>query len=255
MKNELESSIREYYSEISPSPDEQRIEQTIRQARAIMRKVEYTEENTSFLDFFLSQFSFIRKRVWLIQFVILLFCASLLTGKREAASTIGVMSTLTPLIFLTWTQELSRAFLYETAEVELSTRFTLRQAVISRITIIGLFDLLSVTLLGFLTAHRFGLEMLHIFMFLFVPFLFTAFGCLFILNYFSIRSNVYCCAGWCGLVMIVFFYLSNWEPKIYDTTLMLAWYTAFVLALMLTVLACHLLLKRCAQDFCFRHMA
>ena len=255
MKNELESSIREYYSEISPSPDEQRIEQTIRQARAIMRKVEYTEENASFLDFFLSQFSFIRKRVWLIQFVILLFCASLLTGKREAASTIGVMSTLTPLIFLTWTQELSRAFLYETAEVELSTRFTLRQAVISRITMIGLFDLLSVTLIGFLTAHRFGLEMPHIFMFLFVPFLFTAFGCLFILNYFSIRSNVYCCAGWCGLVMIVFFYLSNWEPKIYDTTLMLAWYTAFVLALMLTVLACHLLLKRCAQDFCFRHMA
>ena len=255
MKNELESSIREYYSEISPSPDEQRIEQTIRQARAIMRKVEYMEENASFLDFFLSQFSFIRKRVWLIQFVILLFCASLLTGKREAASTIGVMSTLTPLIFLTWTQELSRAFLYETAEVELSTRFTLRQAVISRITMIGLFDLLSVTLLGFLTAHRFGLEMPHIFMFLFVPFLFTAFGCLFILNYFSIRSNVYCCAGWCGLVMIVFFYLSNWEPKIYDTTLMLAWHTAFVLALMLTVLACHLLLKRCAQDFCFRHMA
>ena len=255
MKNELESSIREYYSEISPSPDEQRIEQTIRQARAIMRKVEYTEENASFLDFFLSQFSFIRKRVWLIQFVILLFCAFLLTGKREAASTIGVMSTLTPLIFLTWTQELSRAFLYETAEVELSTRFTLRQAVISRITMIGLFDLLSVTLIGFLTAHRFGLEMPHIFMFLFVPFLFTAFGCLFILNYFSIRSNVYCCAGWCGLVMIVFFYLSNWEPKIYDTTLMLAWYTAFVLALMLTVLACHLLLKRCAQDFCFRHMA
>ena len=43
MKNDLESSIREYYSEISPSPDEQRIEQTIRQARAIMRKVEYTD--------------------------------------------------------------------------------------------------------------------------------------------------------------------------------------------------------------------
>ena len=255
MKNELESSIREYYSEISPSPDEQKIEQTIRQARAIMRKIEYTEESASFFDFFLSQFLFIRMRVWLIQFVILLICASLLTGKREAASAIGVMSTLTPLIFLTWTQELSRAFLYETAEVELSTRFTLRQAVISRITMIGLFDLLFVTLLGFLTAYRFGLEMQHIFMFLFVPFLFTAFGCLFILNYFPIRSNVYCCAGWCGLVMIVFFYLSNWETQIYDATLMLVWYIAFVIALLLTVLTCYLLLKKCTRDFCFRQMA
>ena len=255
MKNDLESSIREYYSEISPPPDEQRIEQTIRQARAIMRKVEYTEENASFFEFFLSQFSFIRKRVWLIQFAILLFCASLLAGKREAASAIGVMSTLTPLIFLTWTRELSRAFLYETAEVELSTRFTLRQVVISRITIIGLCDLLFVTLLGFLTARRFELEMPNIFMFLFVPFLITAFGCLFILNHFSIRFNGYGCAGWCGLVMIVFFYLSNWEPGIYDATLMLVWYTAFVIALMLTVLACHLLLKRCTRDFCFRHMA
>jgi len=255
MKNNLKSDIQEYYSNLLPASNEEKCEQTIYQARERMRRIDYTEDTTTFLTFFLSQISFIRKRVWFIQFAILLFFASLLIGKQEAVSVLGAMTTIIPLIFLTWTRELSRAFVYETVEVELSTRFSLRQAVLSRITIMGLFDLFSLTMLGFWTAHKFSIEAPSIFMFLFVPFLITAFGCLFILNHFPAKYDAYCCTGWCAAVMIAAFYLATWEARIYDAALIIGWNIAFVIALTLAIIEFYLLIKKCTQDVCFRSIA
>lgn len=255
MKNNLMSDIQKYYSDLLPSPDEEKLEQTIYQARRNIRRIDGIEDTTTFFAFFLSQLSFIRKRVWCIQFAILLFFSSMLIGKHDTASVLGIMSTIIPLIFLTWTRELSRAFVYETVEVELSTRFTLRQAVFSRIIIMGLFDLLTLTLLGFGTAHRFSLEMPHSFMFLFVPFLITAFGCLFILNHASGKHSEYGCAAWCGVVMAVSFYLATWEPEIYDASLIVGWYIAFAIASTLSMIELHLLLRRCTKDICLGQIA
>lgn len=255
MKNNLKADIREYYANLMPSPNEEKCDQTIDQARERMHRIDYTDDTTTFLTFFLSQISFIRKRVWFIQFAILLFFASLLIGKQEAVNVLGAMTTIIPLIFLTWTRELSRAFVYETVEVELSTRFSLRQVILSRITIMGLFDLLSLTIFGFWTAHKFSMAAPNIFTFLFVPFLITAAGCLFILNHFPAKYDELCCTGWCVAVMMVTFYLATWEAQIYDAALIIGWDIAFVIALILAIIEFYLLLKKCTQDVCFRSIA
>ena len=255
MKNNLKTEIQKYYSAFMPTPDKNTIEHAVCQARTKVFEIYYAEDTTTFLSFFLSQIAFIRKKVWLIQFVIFLSFSFLIIGKQEAASVLGAMTTLIPLILMTWTRELSRAFVYETVEVELSTHFTLRQAVLSRITIMGLVDLLALTVFGFGIAHEFSLEAPNVFMFLFVPFLITAFGCLFILNHLPAKCDSSCCATWCGAVMTAAFYLANWEAEIYDAAMVIGWYIAFIIALTLAAIEFHLLLKKCAKDVCYRQTA
>lgn len=245
----LKSALHDYYSDTLPRAQCEKIEQTVYLARTQMKKVEYADNNSvSFFTFFLSQFTFIRKQVWVTQFLIVLLFATILIGKPETTTVVGNLSTLIPLLFLTWTKELSRAFLYETVEVELSTRYTLRQVVMSRIVLIGLMDLLLVTMTSTIGAWRLSVELPHIFMYLAVPFLFTAAGCLFILNHFSHKGNEIFCAGWSSAIMLISFYLSHWETSVYEKILIGAWYIAFIVALALVIIECYVLLKKCTKD-------
>ena len=52
MKNNLKSDIQEYYSNLLPASNEEKCEQTIYQARERMRRIDYTEDTTTFLTRF-----------------------------------------------------------------------------------------------------------------------------------------------------------------------------------------------------------
>jgi hypothetical protein len=255
MKNNLESKIQEYYFKTLPEARDDRLEQLIDMAKLKMNHYESVDPSPSFLSFYLSQFSLIRKQVWILQFIIAIVFAIMFAGKQELSNVVGGMTTLIPLLFTTWTRELSRSFLYESAEVELSTRFTLRQVILSRMTIIGLIDLLIITITGAVASRVLLIEMTHVFIYLFVPFLFTAFGCLFFLNHMPAKGGESCCIGWSGGMMLIAFYLSHWETRIYDQTLIFGWYIAFFTALVLVIVECIVLLKNCSKEHYFRQTA
>lgn len=254
MRNKLTSEIRKYYSETLPCPDRNAMCQTIIRARQAMREIQYTEDTVSFFDFFIAQTKFIRKKVWVMQFLVLLFIGIILMEAQEAVSAIGLISAVMPLIFLSWTKELSRAFIYDTAEVEMSTRFTLHQVMMSRITLMGLTDIFVLTLTVFIAADRLSLKMPHIFMYLCVPFLITAVGCLCILNHVHAKEHEYYCAAWCVAVMITAFFLSKWASSLYEASLISIWYISFAVSLALAVMEFSLLLKNCTKKHYFKNI-
>ena len=173
----------------------------------------------------------------------------LIMQRVEDMNTIGNITTLVPLLFLPWTKELSRSFVYGTVELEISTRFTLRQVLFSRIALIGFVDIFLLTICSLFVARNFSFGICQTIMYLLVPFLFTVIGCLFVLNHFSSRRNELYCGGWCGMIMILFYYFSHWEEKFFSKALLLGWYSAFFVALVIIGIELHLLLKKCTRQY------
>lgn len=247
MKNDLKMALKEYYGRNLPQPDGDGIKQTILKARNAMLTIHFSDESLSFWEFYWSQISFVKKKVWLVQFLTLLFCGITLLETSNMPNTIGLASTIIPLVFLSGARELSRAFVYDTVEVELATRFTIRQVILSRITLIGLADVFVLTIIGVMAAFILPIKMPFIFMYLCVPFLITAIGCLCILNHLHTKKCDYYCGVWGAIVMITLFFLSKAAPVLYEASLIWGWTLLFVIALLGVVLEGWFLLKNCSR--------
>ena len=242
MKNNLKKEVSQYYLSILPSSNNDSLEQTVHKARLKINRYESVDSKTTFRNFFVVQFMFIRKKVWVIQFLLVLVLAFLIMQRVEDMNTIGNITTLVPLLFLPWTKELSRSFVYGTVELEISTRFTLRQVLFSRIALIGFVDIFLLTICSLFVARNFSFGICQTIMYLLVP-------CLFVLNHFSSRRNELYCGGWCGMIMILFYYFSHWEEKFFSKALLLGWYSAFFVALVIIGIELHLLLKKCTRQY------
>lgn len=248
MKKDLKSALREYYAVEPPNSNPEGMKQTIFAVRREMAKVTYTDESISFWTFFGTQIRFIRKKVWFMQFFTVVLCGFMLRNHSEAKNTVGMISAFLPFLFLASTGELSRAFVYHTAEMELSTRFTLYQVMLSRITILGLTDVFLLTIMSAVATTYLSANLLFIFMYFCVPFLVTSFGCLFILNHVHTGECNYYCGAWGGSVVAVSFCLAKWMPALYEASLIWCWCVLFVIALLGAGFESYSLLKNCKRD-------
>lgn len=246
MKNNLKKELKALYS-ATPPPDEKKKNQTVLKAASIISRLSTAEATMSFGEFFLSQIKFIRKKVWLGQFSALVFCTAVIFYS-SGTNSIGLISALVPLIFIFGTGELSRAFQYKTAEMELSTPFTLNQVMLSRLTILGLTDVLVLTCIIVITAVFVPISLFRILMYLCVPFLITSFGCLFILNYIHSKECNYYCIALGVFVMAGSFALSEIAPSLYEASLISGWFIMFSISLLCTAVEIQLLLKNCTKN-------
>ncbi len=248
MKDNIKEKINQYYLRTLPSSRNDLLEQTVHKARLKMNRYECVESTSSFMEFFVSQLLFIRKKVWIIQFSLMLLFIFFIMQREDAINAVGSVSTLVPLLFLSWSKELSRSLTYGTAELEISTRFSLRQVLLSRIVIMGFIDVFLLTFCACYLTFNFSLGVSQAIMYLLVPFLFTAMGCLFILNHFPTKkSNLYC-GIWCGAIMVSFYYFSHWESRLFTRALLFGWYFAFFVSVVFIAIELHHLLRNCSRN-------
>lgn len=248
MKKNLENALRRHYDAGVPAPAREAVRQTVVMAKKEMSKITYTDGCISLWTFFGTQAGFIKKKVWFTQFFTVLLCGFVLLNNSGAQNTIGMISALLPFLFLAGMGELSRAFVYNTAEMELSTRFTLHQVMLSRIIILGLADVFFLTIIGAITLTCLSTNLLYVFMYLGVPFLITSFGCLFILNHVHTRECSYYCGAWGIGIVIISFCLTNWIPSLYEASLIWCWCLLFAAALLGVGFECLTLLGNCKKD-------
>lgn len=254
MKNNLENKLKALYSSAVPAPNENIKKQTILKAAAVTKKLCCAKSDMSFGEFFLSQIKFIRKKVWLGQFSVLLFCTAVIFTSSDSINSISLISALIPLIFIFGAGELSRAFLCKTAEMEMSTPFTLNQVMLSRLTILGLTDILVLTCIIAITAVSFPISIFRILMYICVPFLITSFGCLCILNYVHTKECNYYCIALGVLVMAGSFAVSEIAPSVYEASLISGWFIMFAISLLCTAIEIQLLLKSCTKNTIYKSL-
>lgn len=123
----------------------------------------------------LIQAKYIRKTVWLT--ALLLFCAAAMVTKGNPDSVLQI-AALTPLLAFVTEIETRRSYANGMAELEMTTRFSLRSIVFARFLILGIFDLAVLAGMTLIIRRFITLSAAVTLSLLMLPFLLTMAGSL-----------------------------------------------------------------------------
>lgn len=202
--------------------------------RAFLRTLE--QPKTSVFAFVLSQLGYIRRWVWIVS--ALVFILSMMGAVGLTKDTVWVTSALMPLLALTVVSESGRSEIYEMAELEMATRFSLRSVVLARLGILGVENLFILGLLsvgiwrqGGSTLYGAGVPTWGVCMLF--PYLLTTFAGLTVVSRLRGREAVYICAGIAACISFSVMALRGSIVQYCQTGGL--WRTAAVLLLMLLI--------------------
>ncbi|MGG6311399.1 hypothetical protein [Paenibacillus macerans] len=204
----------------------------------------------SYSDFFLSQFRYIRKRVWALSALIAavgwaIALSSPLDGHWHAeAGRLWTLSAILPFLALLTATELSRSMGYRMAELELSCRFSLPQIVMARAAILGGGNFLVLALLLTLISQRSSYGLLQAAAYLLVPYLMTCGFCLLIVNRVRGRESLYGCAAAACLVSMTNVVVGSALRFLYSNAFLGYWLLLFAASSLLIGIQLRYLHKR-----------
>lgn len=217
----IEEELYKFYSDIPPEPNPEGMDILMKQLKNKERlRKRYT---IPFWKFYFSQFQFIRTRVWVMQFIILLLAASKLRQTGNANSLLAWVSSLAPLVMLTGINEMFRTHVYGTYEMELSTFYTSKQVMLARASMIGSIDIICITLLMIMSIMKLSYPRYFIFLYILVPFLITCFGCLWIMNHMRGRDCIYYCYGLGLGIMAAVVLMTLYSPYLFIISAIWIW--------------------------------
>lgn len=228
MSKYLKNRIKKYYQKVPPKPNSDGINQTIIRLREVIQASE--DKTLTFGQFVFSQFGAIRKKVWIAQLFIILVCGLALYFLPENARSIAIISAAAPLIVLTNVFELLRSYAHGMVEIELSTRFSFKQLMIARLSVLGMVDILCLTVLLVCSCLQLSSEPFAIILYAFVPFLVTCFACLLLLNHIKRKECNYYCAAVGLFITLAISIVTKQYPQIYELSAIWVWLIIFVAA-------------------------
>lgn len=236
----MKKNIKKSFSTTIPKYDENKLNNLI---DLINETTLYPNQGLTFWEFYLQQIKFINKKIFILQ---LLFLLSILVVINISNSILNLQTCLTicgPFLFILGISELTRSFSYKTIELESTTKFNTYEVLLSRITIIGLFNIfimsLIILIIGIYTTYPLFLTCLH----LVVPFMITAFGNLALLNKLSSSFTKYYCLFYSISILIASFILSEFIPFLYLKSSITIWISLFLLSLIGITIQFRYLLK------------
>lgn len=120
-------------------------------------------------SFLLSQVPYIRKRVYLISFVVL--AASVLAADYAGAASIWYIAAMMPFIALCMVSESARSEIYGMAELEMASRFSIKSILLARFGTIGLVHIILLCILIPVVRYSTLLSFVQVGIYLLVPYL------------------------------------------------------------------------------------
>jgi len=193
-------------------------------------------------EFLFSQIGYIRKWVWCVS--ALIFVVSILGLAFLPGTVLWLISGLTPLLALTLISETGRSEMYEMAELEMATRFSLRSVTLARLAILGLMDLL---LLGVLLPIGLWNDTVSPFssaLYMITPFLLTTFIGLYIVRKYRGQEAMYACVGVSVGISVLLFLSHLVVPFIYREQWITAWMVVALAMLMGSGKQCAVLIMK-----------
>jgi len=158
-----------------------------------LRSINFPKTNR--LDFILSQIRYIRKRVWIISFLLV---TVVLIGLRFSAnvgnmSFLSVISSILPFVSLMTVTEIARSASYNMAELEMSCKYNFVGIVLARLGILSFFNIAIFGILILAFHDNISLGMIRPGIYLLVPFMLTCLLSLFTINRFRSKETTYIC--------------------------------------------------------------
>ncbi|MCC0679487.1 hypothetical protein IC218_04340 [Clostridioides sp. ES-S-0005-03] len=226
-KKKIKKSLMEY---TVPKYEVSAFEKTIK----TIHKMTFSnaDKRMNSIDFFISQIGFIRKRTWIIQFLVLCtICALLFNTSRDNNSfyeILSLVSVAVPLFILTNIEEIAKVYNNSVLEIEFSTKNTLHKIIATRMIVFGVSDLLFMCVILLLAKQIIDINTLYIIIYILVPFNLMCIGCLEIINRNRGKStNYYCMIYGTSLVLLIFM-LGTFKNSIYQFESIEQWLIIFL---------------------------
>lgn len=163
--------------------------------QAFMKRVRNSK--ISNFKFILIQAAYIRKWVWGISFVIVMF--SLYCGYFMDKYVLWGLSAIMPLLAVSALAENIRSGEYGMAELEMATRFSLRSVILARMGILGMVHF-GIVCLAALLGRQGGVTLFQTGVYLLVPYLLTDVSGLWLFRKFGRKESIY---GVLGLSFVI----------------------------------------------------
>lgn len=185
----------------------------------------------SFYEFFISQIKYIRKRVFFIQAIVMLICLITLLSIDSTNINIKYISMLPsaiPFFVLIIATEISQSISYNMTELEMTTRYNLGQIIIVRTTVLGSVNFVFLIFLLIILKFKLEISILSLSLHIFIPFLLTCFGSLYVMNYIRNKNVNFYCAGISIFISLTNILLYNTNENIYNYLSLRFWLILFV---------------------------
>jgi hypothetical protein len=215
-------------------------------------------ERIQYSAFLLRQVRFIGATVWLLQGLLLL-CAFWLFGFAitDTVSDLAprhlpvLLGCFAVFIAMTGIPFIGRSAQYRMLEVEMATRISIPKLLLTRILLIGIGNvlLLTVSLLLARTGTEFGTG--NIAIYLLLPYLIACCGCLFIQIYAHGRHQGFACTTYCFFLILLLFILYKTAPVVYKQASVGVWGALCALCAVILAAGLYRLLHKAASlDLC-----
>lgn len=242
MNFKIEKLLKKYYGNIPDQPDPKGKEKIIE----ILSHTGICEEENKlrYMEFIFCQFLYMNKNMWILQIILLLFCLAGILFLRNDLWIIAWVSAMLPLIILGGMLEISKSFSDDVMELEMVTKFDLRQLLTARILITGLINFISLSIVFVLSGIRLQSFSFFALVYMSVPFIMTILFCTIIVNKVTGKEGktLIIIIG-CSISLITARF-SFYYPQIYRESMFKLWCTILIVLLVLLMFQMTQLLRK-----------
>ncbi len=208
MKREMKAYLQEAFTAPEPVRKEAFLKSTI-------------PVQISTFDFMKTQISYIRKRVWVVS--VLIFALGIMSVCYWEKESIWMISSLVPFIALCAVTESARSATYGMSELEMSTRFSLKDVTLARMVSIGVVHFVILGCLIPISGATALLPLIKNGVYLLIPYLLTSMLGLMMVRKIRDRGSIYACMGSAVLVSFLCAYTRDFLAWMYEEKYFIWW--------------------------------
>lgn len=184
-------------------------------------------------SFYITQASYIRKRVWILSGALLLFALYISFFCNENIYAICCVSALLPFLALIVITELSRSASFHMEELELSCKYSLPHVILARMLILGCFNLILFLSLLLLMSGKTGDSFIRLTLYLLTPYLLTCSCSLAVMNHKNLLDYSISNIGIAGFFSFIQLLIILPGPTLYENHYLSGWILLFLFSLLL----------------------
>ena len=189
-------------------------------------------------EFIFTQLGYIRKWVWAAAGLI--FALAVIGSEWIGQDILWCVSAFIPLLALGIITECGRAEAYKMAELEMSTRFSIKSVVLARLGIIGGVSLILIcTVTPIISSDIFRTGT-----FILIPYLLTAYLSFLAVRKIHGKESMYVCAGIAAAVSILNIIFSTELSALYIPKNFIWWGAALAVLVIGTAVQCYKMIKQ-----------
>lgn len=237
-----EKIIKNYKENSNVLPREEHITDTILKSKEAFYRKEQ-ERLLNYWEFLWSQFRITKKRWWLFQIMLLTTAVTILPSTQSRYTIQRIMGVVGVLFVVLVIPELWKNKSCNSAEIEISSYYTLKQIYAARILLYGIVDIFLLTVFCVILKGNLHFTFTEILVQFLFPITITACICFGILcnkySYSEITSIV-ACIIWSTIWMLI-----TINENIYEAAVLPVWLLLFVIAILFLAAAVYKTLHDC----------